>query len=345
LKTPLQPKPPANRDLKIAFIGCGRVAETYYLPALKKFSDVQVAVVVDPIPERREFFKGEFENCIQYPSLESKVSTETPGLIDRIDAAIITTPPDTHVYLAGRLLARDKPVLVEKPLACTTDGIQDLISTESSSQGWLMMGFNYRYWQPAIDLKNMLSKNPEIASVEMKFTSNYKRWNPISFISDPLDDLGPHVFDLVRYVFGREIRSIRAVIMGNDKFRFEIGISDNICIHCLIGHCGDSTRSIKLTSNGKTYFIQHKSVRISTGLNRAGGIIDLYDRVKRKLLRQSSPIKNTFEKQLHHFFNGLRLNQSADPGIGDGLAAILAAEAARESINNRGKQVWLDEIK
>jgi predicted dehydrogenase len=110
--------------LKIGLIGCGRAAELIYLPALKRFPDIEITAVIDPIKERRELFSEKFNKCFQHSSLDE-------NFISRIDAAIISSSPDTHITLASTLLKNNKYVLVEKPLALSMNGIKDLIKIES----------------------------------------------------------------------------------------------------------------------------------------------------------------------------------------------------------------------
>ena len=92
-----------NRKIKIGIVGCGRAAELIYLPALKKLSDYEVVGVVDPVKERRELLSQKFNNCQLFSEVES-------NFIAQIDAAIISTPPDTHVPLALLLLKNNKYV-------------------------------------------------------------------------------------------------------------------------------------------------------------------------------------------------------------------------------------------
>jgi len=341
----IQPKSHEKMVTKIGLIGCGRAAEINYLSALKKFPDFKVVAVVDPIKERRELLSRKLNNCIRYSSIETTSTSGGLGFFDQIDVGIITSPPNTHILLASELLKWDKYVLVEKPLAPSTEGIKELISIESSSKASLMMGFNCRYWKPVIDLKGKLLKKQKIYLVEMIFTSNYSKWKPVSFTSDPLDDLGPHVFDLIRYIFNKDIVSISANNSGIDELKVKIKIPEENQILCRIAHCRESIRSIKVVSKAEKYLITLKSERISSGYKNVAKLIDLADRVKRKIQRKASPIKNTYEEQLKSFFNYIRLNRPPYPNIKDGVKAILAVEAARESIRNNGREISLNEIK
>lgn len=323
-----------NPTLKLGLIGCGRAAELIYVPALKKFPDVKITAVVDPIQERREIISKRFKNCFPYDSLDINV-------IDQIDAAIISTPPDTHVDLASFLLKSNKYILVEKPLALSMDGIEDLIEVESASKGSLMMGFNHRNWQPVVALKEKLSSNSIVSSAKIIFTGNYSNWNPVSFISDPLNDLGPHLFDLVRFIFSKDIISISAKSINEFNIELKIGIAENNYIDCLLAHSDKTIKSINVNTEERNYFIFLGSARILPAPGNKRKLLDLNDMIERKLLRKTSPIKNSYEVQLNNFF---RFDKHTEPDIRDGVSAIWAVMTARESINKNGKEIFLDEI-
>ena len=327
-----------NLPLKLGLIGCGRASELIYLPALKKFSGVEITAVVDPIKERRELISKRFRKCFQSDYLDMNV-------INKIDAAIISTPPDTHVSLASSLLKNNKYILVEKPLALSMDGIKDLIDIEKSSKGSLMMGFNHRNWQPAIDIKKKLSGELKLKSMEIIFTGNYRGWNPVSFISDPLNDLGPHLFDLARFIFSDEIRSISAKSISDFSIDIKIRMRGDYLINCLLAHSDETIKSINVNTEKGNYYILQNSTRILPAPGNRRKILDLNDKIKRKLLRKTSPIKFAFEIQLKNFFNNISLNKHTQPDIKDGVSAIKAVMATRESMNKNGKEIFLDEIK
>jgi predicted dehydrogenase len=323
-----------NPPLKLGLIGCGRAAELIYAPAVNKFTHVEVTAVVDPFNERRELISKKFNNCFSNNTLDNNV-------IEKVDAAIICSPPDTHVGLASLLLKNNKHVLVEKPLALSLEGISNLIEINSSSRASLMMAFNHRHWEPLIDLKKHIAENRNVSSAKIIFAGNYSNWNPVSFISDPLNDLGSHLFDLIRFIFNTEIISISAKNVNEHSIKMNIAITENIFIDCLLAHSDKTIKSITVSAEAGSYYVFLGSTRIVPAPGNKRKLLDMKDRIKRKLLRKSSPIKNSYELQLKKFFS---LDKHADPGIMEGVSAILAVMAARESINKNGKEISLNEI-
>jgi predicted dehydrogenase len=324
-------------SLNIGLIGCGRAAEMIYVPSLKKFIDINVSAVADPSSYRRELIAGCFKNCNGYSSIDQ-------NFIDQIDAAIVCSPPDTHVSLASEILQNNKYVLVEKPLALSLQGIEELIKIELNSKASLMMGFNHRNWQPVVRLKHALSKGSKIISARIVFSGNYNTWNPVSFKTDALNDLGPHVFDMIRFIFDKPIISSSAVMSGKNNFDIKIKLADDVHVGCRIAHCDKNEKSIKIINKTGGFFIKFGSTRILPQDSIKRNIFDLTDTLKNKLLGKTSPIKESFDIQLNNFFSFVRGNKKAIPGIEDGIFALSAIEASIKSLNENGKEIFLNGI-
>lgn len=324
--------------IRIGFVGCGRAAELIYLPIVNKLPEIEIKGVIDPIIERRELIAAKIKDCYKSSHIDS-------SFMDQIDAAIISTPPNSHIPAASGLLKKDKFVLVEKPLALSTNDIKDLIEVEEASKAFLMMGFNHRNWQPVINLKNKLSQNIKVNSAEIIFIGNYNSWNPISFRGEPLNDLGPHVFDLIRFIFNKKIISISAKFLEKNDLKIKIKLPVNTIISCRIAHLEQTIKSINVFSDKGNFFIKLGSTRINPEPGNLRNILDLKDTILRKISGEISPIKNSYYIQLKNFINYIKSNKTAEPGLEDGVEALIAAEAAGISINKNGKEVYLDEIR
>jgi predicted dehydrogenase len=322
-----------SAKLRMGLIGCGRAAERYYLPALGAVQDIEVVAAVDPVEERRSLVSDRFKGCVPYAAADDE-------LIDRLDAGIIVSPPDTHAALAAAFLKRNRCVLVEKPLAPSMDGIADLKGAADASKGFLTMGFNFRFWEPVIRLRDILTREAGPDSLEVVFTGDYSLWDPVSFVSDSLEDLGPHVFDLVRFILKREMRSLSAVSRGKSGVDLEISVAENVRVHCRIAHYGGMNRIIRIPGR---FSLNHRSVRVRPEPGWTRSLLDLSDRIRTKLSGQTFPIKKTFEIQLGKFFDAVRSGRPSGPGLEDGISAIRAVEAARVSLRQNGREIPIHE--
>ena len=105
---------------RIAIVGCGAIAELFHLPALQRHADVMGrAVLVDPNAGRVS------ELAQRFGAAESAGSLD--AVIERIDAALILTPPRLHFPLAMQCVQAGKHVLCEKPLAESATQVDTLM--------------------------------------------------------------------------------------------------------------------------------------------------------------------------------------------------------------------------
>src|SRR5438128_7459938 len=94
--------------VRVGLVGCGRIAERGYLPALKRTRGVSLAAVADPVIER----------C--HALAPGVASYRDPAALVRaggIDALVVASPPAKHVDHARLGAEAGLAVLVEKPPA------------------------------------------------------------------------------------------------------------------------------------------------------------------------------------------------------------------------------------
>lgn len=99
----------------VALIGCGAIAQAFYLPAMAKHRVLFRNVwLVDPADHARSMAASVVPACTARQLIEVK---------DDIDLAIIATPNASHFALANEALSRGADVLIEKPFViCPSEG-------------------------------------------------------------------------------------------------------------------------------------------------------------------------------------------------------------------------------
>ena len=107
---------------RIAVIGCGAIADSFHLPALRQMQGGALDVtLVDPDLVRRAAL-GKKHGV-------SKQAASHLEVADSVDAAIIASPHHTHIPIARDLVEAGVAVLSEKPLGTTVaevEGLRDL---------------------------------------------------------------------------------------------------------------------------------------------------------------------------------------------------------------------------
>jgi predicted dehydrogenase len=194
--------------LKFAVVGCGAIAEAYFLPVLTTRRDLcSTLSIIDPNPARLQAMSNQFGIDATASSLDQVLGV--------IDAAVIATPHDTHFELSKTLIAAGKHVLCEKPLTTTPEDAAELVSAAERAKVILMTN-NWRRNCPAFrEIKRIIEAGSLGRPVAASWTEGYKfAWptksgfyftqRPRNNMPPPgiLLDVGSHVVDLLCWWLG-----------------------------------------------------------------------------------------------------------------------------------------------
>ncbi len=130
--------------VRIALIGCGAISRQFHLPVLAGHEGIELAVLVDRDRERAaELAKG----------YGVKTVLTDAGELDaeRIDAAIVATPPFHHAACSIELMRRGIHVLVEKPMATRFEDAEEMVRT-AEEQGVVLHVGVFRRLYPSLRL-------------------------------------------------------------------------------------------------------------------------------------------------------------------------------------------------
>lgn len=124
-----------------------------------------------------------------------------------LDALAIATPPSTHYELARRALEGGKHVLVEKPLATSSDHARRLLALGEESDCVVMPGHTFVYSPPVNKVRELIQSG-EIGDVYFVTSSRmnlglYQRDGVIS-------DLAPHDVSILLYWLDRPVTHVAA---------------------------------------------------------------------------------------------------------------------------------------
>jgi predicted dehydrogenase len=256
---------------------------------------------------------------------------------------IITSPPDSHIELVKLALLAGLPVLVEKPLTLKLSEIEKQSIRLFDSTKTVMMAFNRRFWEPACRMRTELLANRNVGPTLAKLVleTNSKEWDAYSGDSNPLEDLGPHQFDLLRYLFNCEIVAVNARWITRAKIKVDVELEDGIIAECVAAHGNRYREYISVQHGHNQYQIFVDSERIGPGKGILRWILDFYDRLRRLRKKDLTPMSLSYDRQLKHFINCIRSGLEPNPGISSGIAAVQAIEAARKSIVLNGRRVLI----
>jgi predicted dehydrogenase len=128
-----------TEPVRVALIGCGRIAQVAHLPALEKANGIQLVAVSDPSEDVRRAVARRYGVPQAYEDHSHVLADEL------IEAVLVAAPDRFHYPIAAAALSAGKHVLVEKPLASTVDESEKLVDLVEQTGSVLQVGAMKRH--------------------------------------------------------------------------------------------------------------------------------------------------------------------------------------------------------
>ncbi len=136
--------------LKVALVGCGKIADGHIEEIQKLGDTAQVVAVCDLEILMAEQIGRRYGVPGQYDSFDRLLDREKPDVVH------ITTPPQSHLPLARQAIEAGCHVYVEKPLTpCYADS-KELIALAERHNRKLTIGYSYLFDPPAEAMRELL---------------------------------------------------------------------------------------------------------------------------------------------------------------------------------------------
>lgn len=183
--------------LRLGLVGCGRLAERGYAPAVARADGIEIVAVADISRSRRGLLAAKL-GASAHPNT-SELLAAGP-----LDGLIVCSTPEHHEDAATRAAAAGIVALVEKPPAPDAAGALRLAALSPAPY----CGFNRRFDQGA----KLARRVPPEGDLELHLVLHYRRasWRPLQRSEDALLDLGPHLIDLALVLTGAVPLAARA---------------------------------------------------------------------------------------------------------------------------------------
>jgi predicted dehydrogenase len=280
------------------------------------------------------------------------------------DAALIATPNDTHRELALACLERGIPVMIEKPIAASSDDATAIAAAAQRSGVPVLVGHHRRHNPIVQCARSLLGKGliGEITNVAVLY-AGYKP--PEYFKADWRSRLGGgpvlinliHEIDMIRYLCG-EIESIQA-FTSNAIRRFEVEDTAAVLLRMVCGALVTLTLSDTAATPWSwdlaaaeidlfppqpapvhTHFFcgSHGALALPT-LERWSyrGVRNWYRPITRDVIavERSDP----FVEQLHHFYRVVRGEEVPRITAADGASTLRATLAVLDAARSTERVV------
>jgi predicted dehydrogenase len=316
---------------------------------LKIHPKVHLVATVDPSTDAREWSR---ENLAvdHFSDLDSALAQ-----IDA-DAVLVTTPPRLHSPVLIKALAHGKHVLVEKPLAVSSEDAAQIASAVAKTDAKVMIGQGYRFMDSVTILRQAFQSGAigELRAIRILFRQYVPdilaQNHPLFQLQHSiLIDMANHHFDLIRFLTRQEFSKVIAFEYETpaNAFRYP---SSALCLLTLDSGVsvlwdGDWCQSHPRTSwEGDWEFIGSQARMFWRGapdegkknlyhpvitIERPGGILEKIP-FQESILDRRIPV-------LDHFIESITHGRQPEPGVADNLKMLRAVFACIESANVGGE--------
>ena len=198
-----------STPIRTAVIGYGFAGKIFHSPFVSAVPGLELSAIVtnSSIPARSPQTAAE-----AYPKARILSTPEEAFADPNIDLIVVATPNSSHFEIAAQALKAGKHVVVDKPLATSSDSALALIASAKSAGLVLAPFHNRRFDTDTLTAKKLVTESTlgHIVSI----TAHYDRYRPlvrpntwkesggIGGVNGLLYDLGPHLVDQAISLFG-----------------------------------------------------------------------------------------------------------------------------------------------
>lgn len=311
------------RVVELGIVGCGRLAEYGYLPALERVEHMRLVAVADPDAGRRSLVAQRARDLGRGHVVAAATADELVAST-ALGAVIIASPPRCHVSDAIAVSAAGIRAIVEKPPAPDLASAREL--GELRPDPWI--GFNRRF-DPG--LLRMRAAVPDSRWLDLRLELSYRRasWRAVAVHDDALADLGTHLADLAQWLgAGRPVAVERAAAESTTA-SFDIELERGRA----------RVRLATERPHRERYEVRDRHGRL-LARHQLGGAV----RAVRGLAgrRRPSALVESLAGQLTAVAAALDGTPTMLGTVHDGLSAMASVEAARASAARGGARVTIE---
>ncbi|MEM8849463.1 MAG: Gfo/Idh/MocA family oxidoreductase [Pseudomonadota bacterium] len=193
--------------IRYGLIGGGMMGQEH-IRNINLLGDARVTAVADPDAAMRQLSLATAQSEKGYLTADDLISKED----SEIDIYLVAAPNDLHAGLLQQLMATDKPILVEKPLATTSAECRDLLNMAKGRKAPIWVAMEYRYMPPIQRLLQALEQGaagePRMVAIRehrFPFLPKVDDWNRFNArTGGTLVEKCCHFWDLMRLILGAD---------------------------------------------------------------------------------------------------------------------------------------------
>jgi myo-inositol 2-dehydrogenase / D-chiro-inositol 1-dehydrogenase len=327
--------------LGVGIVGLGQLAREVHLRLLASMPHVRIRAIADPDGSA---ISGCRPLAPQAQACESLAEMLT---LPDIDAILIASPTGEHAAGACAAIEAGRSVYLEKPIAATLSDGMRVHETARRSARSHMTGFNYRFHPLAERIcQSVQPAVGSISSVRSTFTiaprdlPAWKRKRASG--GGVLLDLAAHHFDLLPFLIGSPVQSVRARIWSerteDDCAAVELMFENGVNASGEYSFCRREQDSIVISgSNGSMTYDRYAPLRYPMWPMR--------EFLSYQIERRGSPWKEvSFRRSLEAWIGSVRGGVTPPVTIADGLQSLQVVAAAEASASS-GERVAISDVR
>jgi predicted dehydrogenase len=343
------------RTLKVALVGCGRIASYAHLPCYKKLPGVEVVSVMDVVKEKAQLTARTFGVKKWYSSYKEMLKDS------EIQAVDICSPPHMHAQQAIDAAESGKHVLCEKPIATNLQDAMTLQSVIRRTGIKFMTGFTYRF-HPLVQKAREEVVMPKLLRISYSFrpgTASDHWVHDLNKSGGFIVEQAVHWFDLLRWFSGKA-KSVYAKGQINPPAQSVVATIS--CENDMLG-------LVDFNANSPQFFFiltvenAEKSAMLRMELlpNKRGGLLQIsessgkrrsyfinslgHDKTWREASFPVSLVMSRildchlipFSREIEHFVQSIQKDSLPQVSIDHGVDSLKVATAVKDSIE-KGKE-------
>lgn len=214
------------KKVSFGIIGAGGIADRRVLPAMLKAKNAEITAVMEINADQAEKLRQKYNAKYAYTNDEELLKNP------EIDAVYIASPVVFHAKQAKLAADYGKHVLLEKPIAMTTEEGEEVLKYCEEKGIKVAAGFMMRFGTHIMNMKKAIAEGKigQVVSGYSQFTlwlpQDAGNWRLVKAKSGggSLMDMGVHCIDLMEYILGTRVKQVAAF---NDTVVFDYDVEDS----------------------------------------------------------------------------------------------------------------------
>ena len=208
------------KKLRCAVIGTG-FWSNYQIAAWMELDEVEIVALCDKTRAKAEKVARKFNVPAVYDNVDTLLKNETLDFVD------IITDVETHALFTMAAAGKEIAVICQKPMAPKFETAREMVDFCRERNVPFFIHENWRWQAPIRKVKELLDENRigKVFKARVTFCSGFPVFENQPFLAELeefiLTDIGSHILDVCRFLFGEVDSLLCHTATVNQKIRGE----------------------------------------------------------------------------------------------------------------------------